>query len=144
MKKRPILLIEDDIDDKNFIEEAFKDLNIENPILWFETCIDAKEFLLETFEQPFLILCDINLPRKSGIELKREIDTNERLREKSIPFLFYTTTANQDFVREAYTKLTVQGFFQKNHSYEQTKNDIKLIYDYWSRCIQPNSQEVFV
>lgn len=144
MSKRPIMLIEDDIDDKNFIEEAFNELNVENPVLWFETCISAKEFLLKTADQPFLILCDINLPKQSGIELKREIDSSEVLREKSIPFLFYTTTANQDFVREAYTKLTVQGFFQKEHSFEKTKEDIKLIYNYWSRCIQPNSKELFI
>jgi len=144
MRTRPILLIEDDIDDKNFIEEAFSELKIENPVLWFESCLSAKEFLLKTPDQPFLILCDINLPKQSGIELKREIDRSEILREKSIPFLFYTTTANQDFIREAYTKLTVQGFFQKNHSFEKTKQDIKLIYDYWSRCLQPNSRELFV
>ena len=144
MSKRPIMLIEDDIDDKNFIEEAFNELNVENPVLWFEICISAKEFLLKTADQPFLILCDINLPKQSGIELKREIDSSEVLREKSIPFLFYTTTANQDFVREAYTKLTVQGFFQKEHSFEKTKEDIKLIYNYWSRCIQPNSKELFI
>ncbi|HEY1056659.1 response regulator [Emticicia fontis] len=140
MITRPILLIEDDIDDKNFLEEVFEELEIKNPLVWFDNCNDAKKFILSTDDQLFIILCDINLPRQSGIELKREIDASDRLREKSIPFIFYTTTANMDYVREAYTRLTVQGFFQKNHDFEATKRDIKLIMDYWSACVHPNSK----
>ncbi|RYU93209.1 response regulator [Emticicia agri] len=141
---RPIILIEDDTDDKTFLEEALSELNIKNPLIWFDNCKDAKKFILSSKQQPFLIICDINLPLQSGIELKREIDSSETLREKSIPFIFYTTTANQDFIREAYTKLTVQGFFQKSHDFEDTKRDIKLIIDYWLRCLHPNSKAVHI
>ncbi|MBA4851319.1 response regulator [Emticicia sp. BO119] len=138
MTTRPIILIEDDIDDKKFLEEAFIELSIKNPLLWFDTCKAAKNFLKSTTDQPFIIFCDINLPGQSGIELKREIDASEELREKTIPFVFYTTTANQDYIKEAYTKLTVQGFFQKSHDFEQTKKDIQLIVEYWKRCLHPN------
>jgi CheY-like chemotaxis protein len=140
---RPILLIEDDIDDKVFLEEVFEELDVKNPIVWFDNCNDAKNFILSTEHQLFIILCDINLPRQSGIELKREIDASENLREKSIPFIFYTTSANMDHVREAYTRLTVQGFFQKKNDFEATKRDIKLIIDYWSACVHPNSKPVY-
>lgn len=143
MTSRPILLIEDDLDDKIFLEEVFSELNVQNPLVWFETCNEAKNFILSSKEQMFIILCDINMPGKSGIEFKREIDASMELREKSIPFIFYTTTANQDYVNEAYRKLTVQGFFQKSHDFEKTKQDIKLIIDYWSSCIHPNSKALY-
>ncbi|RYU94116.1 response regulator [Emticicia agri] len=144
MITRPIILIEDDIDDKNFFEEAFKDVDIPNPLLCFDNCNDALTHIKNSAEIPFLILCDINLPKQSGLELKRYIDKDEKLKSKIIPFVFYTTTSNRDYINEAYKELTVQGFFQKSHDFEETKKDIKLIVDYWAKCLHPNSKTLYV
>jgi CheY-like chemotaxis protein len=139
MKTGPIILVEDDADDKDVFQDILKDLEIDNVVMWFQNCDDAFSFLRSSSEQPFIIFCDVNLPGISGIECKRQIDENEELRKKSIPFVFCTTSADQKTVDEAYTKMTVQGFFKKKNTYDELKETIKLIIAYWSECKHPNA-----
>lgn len=139
MKSGPIILIEDDTDDKDVFQDILKELQILNPVLWFQNCDDAFSFLKKTTEQPFIIFCDVNLPGISGVECKRQIDDDKGLRKKSIPFVFYSTSVDQKTVNEAYTKMTVQGFFQKKNTYSELKETIKLITDYWKECKHPNT-----
>lgn len=139
MQSGPIILIDDDADDKDVFVDILKDLQVPNPVIWFQNCTEAFTYLKETTEQPFIIFCDLNLPGIPGIECKRNIDKDNQLREKSIPFIFCSTTADQKTVNEAYTKMTVQGFFQKPNSYTDYKNMMKLIMDYWGLCRHPNS-----
>jgi CheY-like chemotaxis protein len=139
MNSGPIIIIEDDEDDKELFEDVLKDLNVINKLVWFYSCIDAMVYLASSSEQPFVIFCDVNLPMQNGIEFKKMIDKNENLRKKSIPFVFYSTSVNQSIVNEAYMGMTIQGFFKKGDDYEQIKKDIRLILDYWSACKHPNS-----
>jgi CheY-like chemotaxis protein len=139
MKTGPIILIDDDEDDKDVFVDILKDLEINNQVLWFENCENAFSFLLNSSEQPFIIFCDLNLPGLNGTECKQQIDDNEELRKRSIPFVFFSTSVNQKTVDDAYTKMTVQGFFQKKNSYDELKSTIKLIADYWSECRHPNA-----
>lgn len=139
-KAGPIVIVEDDADDKEVFEEILKELKVQNKTVWFTKCDDAFDYLKKTTEQPFLIFSDVNLPRQNGIEFKRAIDNDEQLRKKSIPFVFYSTSVAQKLVNEAYTKMTVQGFFQKANSYEEIKATIKLILDYWAICRHPNAE----
>ena len=104
-----------------------------------DNCNDALNYLKTTADQPFVIFCDVNMPGLSGIEFKRRIDDDQQLRRKSIPFVFYSTSVDQKTVNEAYTQMTVQGFFQKKNSIEAIKNAIRLILDYWSECKHPNT-----
>jgi CheY-like chemotaxis protein len=138
MKSGPIIIVEDDVDDKDMMEDILKELQIENKIVWFVNSADAFAYLKTTSEQPFLIMSDVNLPGENGIEFKWRIDADPQLRQKSIPFVFYSTAVNQKAVNDAYTKMTVQGFFQKSSRYEEAKSHIKLIYDYWQVCRHPN------
>ncbi|GAB3517947.1 response regulator [Emticicia fontis] len=139
MKTRPVLLIEDDADDKDILHEVLVELKLPYEVLWFKNGPSAWQYLTTTTEQPFVILCDINLPFQNGIEFKRQIDENPELRKKSIPFLFYSTSDSQKLVNEAYTQLTVQGFFKKQYDFEEIKNHIKIILDYWAICRHPNA-----
>ena len=140
MQSGPIILVDDDTDDKEMLLEILKELQVPNPVIWFPNCDDALGYLRETTEQPFVIFCDLNLPGLSGIEFKREIDEDKALRKKSIPFVFSSTTVDQKTVNEAYTQMTVQGFFQKPNSFIELKEQTKLIIDYWEHCRHPNSQ----
>jgi CheY-like chemotaxis protein len=139
-KAGPIVILEDDADDREVFEEILKELNVRNIRVWFTRCDDAFDYLKTTTDQPFLIFSDVNLPKQNGIEFKRQIDSDEQLRKKSIPFVFYSTSVAQKLVNEAYTKMTVQGFFQKANSYDEIKTTVKLILDYWSICNHPNGQ----
>jgi CheY-like chemotaxis protein len=78
----------------------------------------------------------MNMPRMSGLELRRRINEDEILRRKSIPFVFFTTAASKQQVEEAYD-LTVQGFFIKEPSFIETQRTFKLILEYWDKCKHP-------
>jgi len=139
MRARPIILIEDDIDDKDILEEVLTELNLPNKVIWFKNCIDAWQYLYTTTDSPFIIICDINLPLQSGMDFKRQIDTNLEMRRKSIPFIFYSTSASQKLVNEAYMQFTVQGYFKKEYDFEEIKNNMRVILTYWSICKHPNA-----
>jgi len=138
----PIIIVEDDADDEAIFTEILSELNLPHKTIWFGNSGEAFNYLKTTSEQPFIIFSDVNLPGENGVEFKRRIDQDKQLREKSIPFVFYSTAVDQRIVNEVYTKMTVQGFFQKGNSYEEIKNHIKLIFDYWTVCSHPNMRKV--
>lgn len=140
MKSGPIIVIEDDEEDRDIFEDILKSLKVKNKLLWYKRCDPAFSYLKTTSEQPFIIFCDVNIPGQNGIEFKRQIDQDPQLRKKSIPFVFYSTSVNQKTINEAYTQMTVQGFFLKKNTYEGNKNSIKLILDYWEDCKHPNTK----
>ena len=139
MRSRPIILIEDDDDDKDILQEVLAELNLSNKIIWFKNCIEAWQYLATTTDSPFIIICDINLPLQTGIDFKKQIDLNPAMRKKSIPFVFYSTSASQKLVNEAYTQYTVQGFFKKEYDFEEVKNHMRIIMEYWAICKHPNT-----
>ena len=136
-KNGPVIIIEDDQDDQEFLEEIFAKLNYPNKIVFFTDGNEALEFLNKTETIPFLILSDINMPKINGFELRSRIHTNEQLQLKCIPYLFFTTSANKQFVVDAYS-MSVQGFFKKPNSIGKLESTIKTIMEYWKECIAPN------
>ncbi|RYF86014.1 MAG: response regulator [Chitinophagaceae bacterium] len=137
-KMGQVILIEDDADDEEIFREVLKDLQITNDIICFRNTKDALRHMMASTEPPFIIFSDINLPGQSGLDFKRKIDADPELRKKSIPFIVYSTSVNQAEVVEAYTQMTIQGFFQKAATIDEMKADIKLIFDYWQKCRHPN------
>ena len=140
MKSGPILLVEDDIDDQEFITDALHILGVKNRIAIFDNGQKALDYLAITEEQPFLILSDVNLPIMNGLQLKSEIQRNEYLRTKAIPFIFLSTSADSKAVFEAF-ELSVQGFFVKENTYDGIQQQLKQILAYWKDCRHPNSSE---
>ncbi|MCW3107947.1 MAG: response regulator [Segetibacter sp.] len=136
-KGGPIVIIEDDIDDQDMLRDVFKELNYENKIVFFGDSQEALDFLTVTEIEPFIIFSDINMPKLSGAELREKVHNNEDLRLKSIPYLFFTTTAEQKAVVDAYSK-SIQGFFVKPTEYGKLKRVIRLIVEYWQECVSPN------
>ena len=139
MKSGSIILIEDDIDDRDIFSDILKELQVPNVLNWFDNCNDAFAYLKAMDEQPFIIFSDVNLPGLNGIDFKRKIDEDPELRRKSIPFIFYSTSVDQHIVNKAYTEMTVQGFFQKKSSFAEIRTTIKLIIEYWHACTHPNT-----
>lgn len=136
-KTGPIIIIEDDLDDQEILAEVFRDINIGNEIIFFSDSVKALEFLIKMDIQPFLILSDINMPKLNGIELREKLHNNEQLRLKSIPYLFFSTSAEQNNVVKAYSR-SVQGFFVKPASYIDVKEIIIKIVEYWKVCASPD------
>ena len=136
-KSGPIIIIEDDTDDQYILSEIFKELNYNNELIFFADSVKALAYLTDTDIEPFLVLSDINMPKLNGMELRDKVHNNEELRLKCIPYLFFTTTASQKAVIDAYSK-SAQGFFIKPPSYEKLQTIIKKIVEYWQECEAPN------
>ncbi|MCW3116133.1 MAG: response regulator [Chitinophagaceae bacterium] len=136
-KSGPIIIIEDDVEDQEILTEVFKELHYGNEIIFFGDGEWALEFLIDTAIEPFIIFSDINMPKLNGVELREKVHNNEDLRLKSIPYLFFTTSAEQRHVIDAYSK-SIQGFFIKPGNFEHLKRTIKIIVEYWQECVSPN------
>ena len=135
-----IVIIEDDIEDKEILEIIIRDLGYKNELRWFQYAKEAWDYMKVTEDNMFIIFCDVNIPKLSGLELKKSIDQDPELRKKSIPFIFFSTSSNQHEINIAYTEMTVQGYFVKGNSFEDIKDLVKTILDYWSACKHPNTQ----
>ena len=136
-KRGPIIIIEDDLDDQDLLASAFEDLDYKNEIIFFGDSEAALNFLVNEDIEPFIIFSDINMPKLSGVELREKVHNNEALRIKSIPYLFFTTSAEQKHVIDAYSK-SIQGFFVKPASFSELKRILKNIVEYWMDCVSPN------
>ena len=136
-KNGPIIIIEDDADDQDFLTEIFQKLNYQNKILFFFDGQEALDHITATDELPFLILSDINMPKLSGFALREKLKTDSKLSNKCIPYLFFSTASNQKSVIDAYSQ-SVQGFFVKQPSMIELEKTIRAIMEYWRRCAAPN------
>ena len=137
-KEGPIIIVEDDADDHELLKEAFIKLEVDNELRFLNNGQEALDYLTSTKEQPFMILSDINMPVMDGLTLAETINSNDYLKSKSIPFIIFTTTENPLIVNRAY-KLSVQGYFKKQNSFDELLQDLKLLVDYWVKCKHPNS-----
>lgn len=139
MKKGAILLVDDDPDDHYIIGEAVKELRLQNPIESFHHGEALIQYLCANLnEQPFIILCDINLPRMDGIAVKKLLNSYPDLKKKCIPWVYYSTSVSHTTLTAAYD-LGIQGIFTKKTTMEDVKRSLKLIFDYWSECRHPNN-----
>jgi len=136
-KRGPIIIIEDDMDDQDILADIFKELKYDNKLIFFGDSEQALEYLTGTGIEPFLVLSDINMPKLNGMELREKIHNNEDLRMKSIPYLFFSTSAEQKHVIDAYSR-SIQGFFIKPNNYDKLKSTIIKIVEYWQECVSPN------
>jgi len=136
-KNGPIIIIEDDLDDQEILGNVFIELNYDNEIVFFADGTKALDYLTNTEVEPFIIFSDINMPKISGLELRAKVHENEDLRLKSIPYLFFSTSAEQQYVVNAYSR-SVQGFFIKPTEYNEIKDVIHTIVTYWNKCVSPN------
>ena len=136
-KSGPVIIIEDDADDQEFLTEVFRKLNYPNKIVFFFDGEEALAYINQTDVLPFLILSDINMPKLSGFELREKLKTDAALQIKCIPYLFFSTAVNQKAVIDAYS-MSVQGFFVKQNSMSELEKTISVIMEYWRRCSAPN------
>jgi CheY-like chemotaxis protein len=135
-KDQPVVIIEDDGDDQDIVRVLCEEIGICDTLVFFSNGMDALKYLRSANPKPFIILCDINMPQMNGFQLRREINKDPVLRERSIPFVFFSTAASNQQISNAYD-LTVQGFFVKENSFHETKNTLDIIFKYWKKCKRP-------
>jgi DNA-binding NarL/FixJ family response regulator len=77
------------------------------------------------------------MPVINGFELQKQIQANDKLKERCIPYLFFSTNANREAVSEAYA-LSAQGFFVKPNSVSHLHKKMRKILEYWYESFSPN------
>lgn len=135
-KSGPIVVVEDDEDDREILLEVFKKLDYSNEIIFFEDGEEALKYLDTADILPFMILADINMPKMNGFELRDHIISNERVRMKCIPYLFFTTTTSKQGLLQAY-KMSAQGFFIKPNTIADFEDTLRKIIEYWEKSVSP-------
>lgn len=135
-KQGPIVIIEDDAGDRHLLSMVFDELAFGNQILFLRDGSEALAYFEKSDVCPFLVLSDINMPRLDGFQLRTLIQDDSALRKRCIPFLFFTTAANEQTVYDAYA-LSAQGFFVKPPGYEQLREMMRKIVEYWRECHTP-------
>jgi CheY-like chemotaxis protein len=132
--------LEDDPDDQELIETIIREIGVSNEIRFLKNGEEGLTYLRTTEDLPFIIICDVNMPMIDGFEFKLEIDRDPTLREKHIPFVFLSTSANKPNISKIYSQTTVQGYFIKPAIYNELQCLIQMILDYWMICMHPNDK----
>lgn len=135
-----LLLIENDPSDINLFLVAAKELGFDNKVKVVHDGVEALSYIrdIATNSSLFMILCDMNMPKMTGMELKHEIEKTAKMHNKSIPFIFLSTSKLEGFVKEAYD-IGVQGCFVKGKDYEEYRDTLQIIIKYWDLCEHPGS-----
>lgn len=100
-----ILLIEDNQADIRLTQEAFRAARLQNTIHVAQDGVSAMAFIRQTapFQhapRPDLILLDLNLPKKDGREILKEIKSDPHTR--TIPVVVLTTSDDEEDVLRSY------------------------------------------
>ena len=133
---RTILLAEDSPKDVELIMEALSELNLANSVIVVKDGVEAMEYLRcegnykqRTQGNPAVILLDIKMPRKDGIEVLREIRNDELL--KTIPVVILTSSREQKDLIESY-KLGVNAYVVKPFNFKDFIDAVKQIGMFWA------------
>src|SRR5688572_19681690 len=97
----PILVLDDDADDHAIIKMVCSNIGICKPVSFFFEAEDLIDFLKNSKEEPFLILCDVNMPMINGFQVAQKIQQDTSLRKKAIPFIFLSTSATSTEIKKA-------------------------------------------
>ncbi|UBF30492.1 response regulator (plasmid) [Kovacikia minuta CCNUW1] len=133
-----ILLVEDNPGDIRLTQEVLKEGKIHNHLNVVEDGEKAIAFLhqIEPYSHvplPDLVLLDLNLPRRNGLEVLKMIKSNESLRH--IPVIIFTTSQAEDDIASAY-KLYANCYIIKPIDLEQFTRSIKSIEDFWLTIVK--------
>jgi CheY-like chemotaxis protein len=133
---RPILLVEDNEDDVFFMQRAFKAAEVFHPIQVVNNGQAAVDYLAgadpyrdrNTYPLPCMILLDLKMPKKSGLEVLQWI----REQRPAIPsvVLILTSSREESDIQRAY-QLGVNSYLVKPPNAVELNALIRLMKTYW-------------
>ncbi len=135
-KKLVVLVVEDKKFDYVLIERSIKALEekgIKCELHWVKTGEDALNFLYRRGEftdapRPNLILLDLRLPGKDGLEVLKEIKEDEKLRK--IPVVVLTVSESEEDMVRAYDS-GASAYLQKPTHTEDFEKLLNTVWEYW-------------
>jgi CheY-like chemotaxis protein len=128
-----ILLAEDNDDDIVLIQEAFAEAKIANLLQVVNDGQEAMAYLrregkYQETQMPGLLLLDINMPRKNGFEVLKEMKADTTLRH--IPVVMLTTSNRDEDIIKSYEEGACT-YIRKPVDFDQLKDVVKQFALYW-------------
>lgn len=131
-----ILLAEDNPRDAEMTMRALRRINLGNKVHWVKDGEEALDFLLrkgvyqdrEPSQIPKLVLLDIKMPKVDGIEVLRQVKSNESL--QWIPVVVMTSSNEERDVVESY-KLGVNSYIVKPVQFAAFVETVANVGLYW-------------
>jgi len=133
-----LLLVEGSPGDARLAREGLSECRIHNNLHVAEDGVKAMAFLRREGEyakapRPDLILLDLNLPRKDGRQVLREIKEDERL--KVIPIVILTTSKAEEDIIKSYS-LHANCYVTKPLGLQQFLDVVRSIEDFWFTIVR--------
>jgi DNA-binding response OmpR family regulator len=120
-----VFLVDDDIDDVEFVQEAFHKNNYEGELAVAPNGQVLMRQLTDSIQKkPGLILLDLNMPVKSGFDALQEIKGHPSL--KSIPVIILTSSTSKADEMRCF-ELGCTLFFRKPTSIDEYNALARLI-----------------
>jgi CheY-like chemotaxis protein len=133
-----ILIAEDDADDRFLFKTALEEKGYKDRIEFVENGIELWKFLEEIEKKdvrqrvfPSFILLDLNMPKKDGREVLREIKQHPEF--KKIPVVVFTTTNSENEVKRCY-ELGANTYVVKPVSFDSLLKVVEEIRMYWQNA----------
>jgi two-component system, chemotaxis family, response regulator Rcp1 len=133
-----VLLVEDSAGDVRLTREAFKDAKVHINLHVAADGIDAMAFLKREGRhaealRPDLILLDLNLPRKDGREVLKEIKESPTL--GIIPVVILTTSGSEEDILRTY-RLHANSYITKPVDLEGFLKVVQSIDSFWLSVVK--------
>ena len=136
-----ILLVEDDPKDVELTLTALEEYNLANEVLVVGDGEDALDYLhcrgtfgTRTQGNPAVMLLDLKLPKVDGLEVLKEIKSDERL--KVIPVVVLTSSREERDMVASY-QLGVNAYVVKPVDFHEFVNAIKELGVFWAIINEP-------
>lgn len=136
----PILIADDDEEDRMLVEEAMEESRLVNPLRFVENGEEVMDYLHHRgkftdkvkYPQPGLILLDLNMPKKDGREVLAEIKADENLRK--IPIVVLTTSKAEEDILRTYD-LGVNSYITKPVTFAGLVDIVQNLGKYWFEIV---------
>ncbi|MEP0875485.1 response regulator [Funiculus sociatus GB2-M2] len=133
-----ILLVEDNEGDIRLTKEAFRESMVWNHMNVVKDGAEALAFLRREGKytdaiRPGIILLDLNLPKRSGIEVLEEIKRDDEL--KHIPVVVLTSSQAEQDILNSYN-FHANCFITKPLDLEQFLQVVQSIKDFWLTIVK--------
>lgn len=133
-----ILLVDDSEDDVELTLEALHGTKFANNVQVVNDGMEAMDYLSKrgkysSVPAPSLVLLDLNMPRKNGLEVLAEMKADPALRK--IPVVILTTSQAEEDIIRSYD-LHANCFISKPVDLSQLVKIVQALDDFWFGVVQ--------
>jgi len=133
-----ILLVEDNPGDVRLTREALRDSKVRNVLSVAKDGVEAmavlrREGVFSESSRPDLILLDLNLPRKSGREVLKEVKEDASLQH--IPVVVLSTSQAESDIQTSY-RLRANAFITKPVDLDEFLLVVRSIEKFWLEIVR--------